>query len=58
MVTVWKVQQEDRVIWVTTRRDAEELREQCPKSNISKHEFEDDVWDSFVELVATDVNVH
>jgi len=58
MVTLWRVECKNRILWTTCKRDADKYKSEHPKSTITKHEFDDDVWESYVELLDTNPEIH
>ena len=58
MVTVWKVELADSIMWTNYKRDAAKFKRKFPEAELSKYVLEDDVWDAFMEKFDTRAEVH
>lgn len=58
MVTVWKVELLDSIMWTNYKRDAAKFKRKFPEAELSRHEVEDIVWEAFMEKFDTAAKVH
>lgn len=58
MVTVWKVELDDSIMWTNYHRDAMKYKRRFPEAELSKYVLEDHVWDAFTEKFDTKAIVH